>query len=81
MAYDKDKDKLISETVILNGVFRVATFSYNGGVEKVTVQERGSYRDKESGEDVETWMNIKGRKTKEDYYIIGKTLMETCNTK
>ena len=81
MAYDPSKDILIQSKEILNDTTRVAIFSYNGGAEKICVQEKGSYRDKNTGEEVSTWVNLKGRKSKEDYYIIGKTIIEMINDK
>jgi len=78
--YDANKDKLISETPLMNGTMRLATFTYNDGEEKSVIQERSVKINKADGSTIESWINIKGRMNSIDFKVLIDDVYKVLNS-
>jgi hypothetical protein len=72
--YDKEKDKLIAEEIIHNGMYKVGLYQYNGGEPKIGVLEETSYKDRKTGQDVISYKKV-GRVDVETAQLIAQAII------
>ncbi len=76
MAYDASKDKILEEVrVDDDGQYVVRACRYDGGQVKLCLMTKTQYKDKKSGELVDTWTTKAGRITLDLADDVGKIMV------
>ena len=76
MAYDASKDKILEEVrVDDDGQYVVRACRYDGGKVKLALMSKTQYKDKKSGNMVDTWTTKVGRLTLDMADEVGKIMI------